>query len=239
MRITPLTLALLMAGCSSIEMNRLPNFDRVGQRTGSRAVLVTPVSQYDESSLPEFVPYCILFHTSSGRTRAKAIRQLWHRADELGADLVWASEREMINVGAFSTYLGFGITKHTPSSKSVVRATLFRRPPGRLGLGTDEEGMVVLIDGDGPRDAGLLEGDRILSVDGALWSKPGDTLRAPRFARLSTAKPGDQLKLVWIRPGVGRMEGDLEVVPNRRLPEIEPSVSWESPWLPDWDDDKY
>lgn len=61
---------------------------------------------------------------------------------------------------------------------------------------------------DKVRPIGILEGDTLVSIGGSSVSSSGSQA-SPWSTEALRWKAGDKVKLIWIRPGVGRMEGEV------------------------------
>jgi hypothetical protein len=226
------TLLLVFAGCATTRLSplqKLPAFEIASQMPGPERPKCFLVTAVDPSAMPSMTPYAWLTATT-GESNEYAIRQLWREAQKLKADVVMVSDRGMSNVGSVETYWGFGVTTHETVLRRVLQAICFRVNPGRPGLRCDNSGMVVYVDPE-MTDAEIKEGDHLLQIDGAPVSHgPQDAATSSHHVRLLQAEPGRKVKVVWIRPGTGRMESTIAILPNTTtylsLPD---AVAWEKP----------
>jgi len=85
-----------------------------------------------------------------------------------------------------------------------------------MGLRFDDKAMVTDIL-DSQRVSGIQEGDTILNIDGKTVDTANGTLSEYRMASLGFSV-GQEVKVVWIRPGTGRMEGVIRLIPNTEMP---------------------
>lgn len=130
-------------------------------------------------------------------------------------DLVLWQFRGQSYAGSTSAYMGFGMWTSVPTYENHVEGLACRLAPAYLPLRPAPDGTVLAVD-ESVRSCGIIEGDRLLSVAdqpiqaGDAWST------SPHFRVFLGAKPGDAIKLVWIRPGTGRMEGNIAAVATDR-----------------------
>jgi hypothetical protein len=88
----------------------------------------------------------------------------------------------------------------------------------------DDRQMVTGIE-DWARASGLLEGDTLISLAGAEVKPPAEGRLAPWATTALTVRPGDDVKVIWIRPGAGRMEGVIKAAsppPKSKAPTVVP-----------------
>jgi len=88
--------------------------------------------------------------------------------------------------------------------------------PARLGVRFDDKAMVTDVM-DSQRASGIQEGDTILNIDGKSMDAANGTMSEYRMALLGF-RVGQEVKVVWIRPGTGRMEGVVKLIPNLEMP---------------------
>ena len=113
-----------------------------------------------------------------------------------------------------------------PIMDGVAELVCWRLAPVSLGFQLRTRDGVVLR--CPPRDrfdgAELLEGDELLTLDDVPLRYGDRWMFSPHWKRLAELRVGDSVELVWLRPGVGRMNGRLRVVTNdtswRSLPKL-------------------
>ena len=93
----------------------------------------------------------------------------------------------------------------------VARAT--------IGFDVDDAGLIERISDPALYDAGLLEGDTVLTVDGVPFRGMQDDLDHPAWLRLLLLEPGERLRVIHLRPGVGRLESWIVARPSA-LPDF-------------------
>lgn len=149
-------------------------------------------------------------------------------ASKLGADIAWLEDGGSIYAGSTSSYLGFGVSMSTPHYAHVVVGVLYRIGGAALPLACNDAGMVVTVH-DAARRSGVLEGDSLLSIAGKPVAFGEKWIRSAHHEVLLHAKPGDEVELVWVRPGTGRMAGVVSLLANDRRRYLQ---------LPEWDADQ-
>lgn len=229
---------LLLASCQSPSKARVTHLPAFAKANTMDPVEGGPFFAYrniTRANLPLLVPFAIVT-TSYHVDRGLASQTTWEHAKKMRADLLVCVDGAQHYAGSSgsSVYLGWGITTafSTPIYRTALHGICYRLAPVSLGEGweLDDAGMVMTLS-DEIRKCGIQEGDRLLSFDGArIRFKEEDQLKSPHLTRLLEHKPGDEVTLVWIRPGKGRMEGKITLKKNpaERLLEVE----WEDPSLP-------
>jgi len=109
-------------------------------------------------------------------------------------------------VGAVSQYVGMGASFSTPVYRHGAVLWCFRLYPSSVGYKCDTNQMLLAVDEVLRTSAGIQEGDTILSINGKPVKPPqGGT--SPASSMVLKLQPGQDVELVWIRPGTGRMTG--------------------------------
>lgn len=225
-------LSVFGSGCISVEVVELPAFSRAMKMAGPERPKLFWADSVDIHSLPAMAPYAQIIGLGGGKDQLA--RAIWRKGAELKADVVLLYDTGMREVGQVHTYWGFGITTSQPTYKRSVEGFCFRICPARLGILCDESNMVLSMD-ENLKESGLLEGDTILSIDGVPWE--ASSVKSGRFLKLLGLEAGGEVKLIWIRPGTGRMEGMLKAMANPPSHlEIEDALPWVPPPPPDYYD---
>jgi len=214
-----LALLLALASCATVPINRLPAYER--------AVSIAPVGETrvlfrDETSptaLPSMVPYATV-SMDFGSDRMYAAREIAKCAKDLRPDVILLGDggtHYAGSVGFGSSSWGYGGAFASGFSAPVyvqrMVGACYRLLPVRLGIRWDDTGMVTELT-DTARASGILEGDRIVSIYGCQVMFGRDAPKGGYDQSLFDAHPGDEVPLVWIRPGTGRMEGKAVLQPN-------------------------
>ena len=126
-------------------------------------------------------------------------------------DFIVVSEPTRQNVGAVHSFNG-GFGMSTPVIQKQITLWGLRYTPARLGITWDSDSlMVTSIRNPGLYDAGLLEGDTLISLDGVPFPKT-DSGEQTWHLRALQNRPGQEAEIIWIRPGVGRMAATVTYV---------------------------
>ena len=140
-------------------------------------------------------------------------KRLAARWEKMGRpDLIVFRRGGDVYQGSTAQYVGFGVTLSQPIFAKSVFWEAYRIAPFRVGVLSDETGMVVAMTEDS-RESGIQEGDKLISVNGKPVGRNGGV--ASDFDSVAHAlAPGQVVELVWIRPGTGRMSGSVELGEN-------------------------
>jgi hypothetical protein len=243
-------LLLLLASCQTgPQVERFPTFDRavsMADPTLPRQPKVF-IHNGDEDYRSELVPYCWVRADRSGGPADGAIRSAMRTLIRAMPDAAVFQEEDAQVVGSVSQYWGWGVATSSPVYGIPGFLVGYREAPALLPFRFKREtGMVTLIR-DPAKCVGMLEGDSLILVGdidvsgGAGSEKQFSPLHAVRLS----AMPGDKLRVVWIRPGQGRMEGTAELIANphtyRQRPDGvelglgEPRVSTDGKGRPCWE----
>lgn len=127
-------------------------------------------------------------------------------------DFVIAKAPDLKDAGTIYSFSGgLGMSSRVYQKQRALFA--YRYQAARIGIRWSEDGMVTAITNQGLYDAGLLEGDTMISIDGIPFPKSQDAQDAWHAHTLGW-KPGDEIELIWIRPGEGRMQGTIPLLIN-------------------------
>ena len=214
LRIAVCMLSLASASCIQPKIQKLAIYVKAVNLGVQSELRCLWNGEYEVSDLPSIVPYAIIYAVRDGTTRGEVAEYLAKKAKESFApDLIIFSEGSPTYAGSVYSgglYGGFSI----PVYQQVVTGLCFRLCQGRIGIRADKSNMVVELL-ENARQSGLLEGDTIVSIGG--YSLDLDSYNSPHYAAALTAKPTHEIPIVWIRPGVGRMSGNLLPAENPAL----------------------
>jgi hypothetical protein len=126
-------------------------------------------------------------------------------------DFILLGDGESFYAGSYYQHVGYGAGFSAPMRGMAYSAVAYRCAPSRLGLTWNENLMVTSIQNESIREAGLQEGDTLISLNGVPISVDGNS--GHRRVQLSL-QPGDDARFIWIRPGTGRMEGVGQAMEN-------------------------
>jgi hypothetical protein len=228
-----LALALvLVVGCKApATMTKLPAFAQAVQAKPAAEVRCYFAESVDADVLPGLIPYAYLQGAHAGRDdrekKARVIARYARDDLKIAPDLIIFHDNGTNYAGSVSTYWGFGISTSEPIYQASMVGVCYRLAPARAGMRWDETGMIVSLS-DLARAAGLLEGDKIVSIAGSvvMFGKAAD--KSPHIARAMSWHPGEKVEVVWIRPGTGRMSGKVALAENPPIhlqlaPDIDPA----------------
>lgn len=213
---------LVLGACNHFLDNRLESFEAASR---IKPRLEEPIILRDfevPSNFPEMVPFARIdgdFHHGDEPRQAS---ELATRATNLGfaPDLLLYSTGGAQFTGAVTNHIGFGAFLTTPVYRHAGYGWCCRLLPARLGIRRNEVEMVVALDEATREQCQIQEGDTLLSVDGHALTRNRDGI-SPSLIRLLNAKPGEAVRLVWIRPGTGRMEAAVKLLEPHPIPDVQ------------------
>lgn len=207
-----LLLASLCFGCINSRVNELPAYHALGGREPQAEVRVYYPEQIDTSQLPAAVPVASIGVAATDRLDRDALAgRALSEAKEIGADFVVVGLDTSYQTGAYHQYVGYGAGFSSPTYGTQLQAVAYRVCPSKLGVQVDGTQMVVSITNESVREAGLLEGDRLISINGRVMEA---SLSSQHFLALLEIQPGDSFEMIWVRPGEGRLQGAGVAMPN-------------------------
>lgn len=169
--------------------------------------------------LPAFVPYAVVFgdfHAGGPEYQADFLR---HHVLKQGMrpDFLIYQNGGAGYAGQVTQFVGYGVAMSQPVYRPQGLVHCCRVSPAKLGVRFDDKAMVMDVQ-ESQRSSGIQEGDTILNIDGKSLDAANGTLSEFRMASLGF-QVGQEVKVVWIRPGTGRMEGVVRLIPNTEMPK--------------------
>lgn len=220
------SLILLMALTGCITVQRLPAYDIAMSLPGPDR----PKLFYDNTVKlnSALTPYAVL--NSQGYAR-----EIWEKAAELKADVVLIKTGNTQYTGSVGTAmpLGYGgaIAVALPMYQTTIYGYCYRLNPARMGLGLDQNLMVIELNND-LKEAGILEGDKLISMNGVGYD--------PVMPERLNFKPGDEVILTVIRPGTGRINIKAKMMENPpTYLDYADAIPWEAPEIKQTEPEDY
>lgn len=170
------------------------------------------------AAMSELVPYAVVSDLLESVRPERRAEWMWTRAIVFMPDAVVHGDDSPIMVGsrgAQTNFGRFGFGSQRAIYKTPSYGVCCREAPSVIPVRTDENLMVVEV-GDHARSCGLLEGDLLVSINGVAVQKGQDALRSLHHSERLRIQPGARVKLGWIRPGTGKLEGEVDALPNPR-----------------------
>jgi hypothetical protein len=203
LRLSVIVLVLCTLTSCNLTPTKLPMFDACVAMPKPSEMRVARLEAIQASELSAFIPYALV--STLTNTGSSVVSQFLKSGTDLRADLVCMQRGQSITTG--KTVVNFGaIGAGIPWSEREYNACLYRLAPVSVGAKWDPAGMLVSVS-DAGRASGLLEGDHLVSVDGTPILFGEGWMLSEHYAKLLALKPGDKVKLTWIRPGTGKLEG--------------------------------
>lgn len=209
--------ALFLVGCQNVRhhVHELPLYQAVVPTLAPKADREPPIvvhaDQWTPADGPQLYPFALI--KLAGNDEASVARRMEREGHRVGAEVVIASDAGQQYTGSVGTYWGFGVSSSAPTFVKQFIGVCYRVAESRCGIAYDDTGMVTGL-GAGAREAGLLEGDRIVTLNGLAVQIGEHWYRSPHFRLLHDLEPGSEIEAVWIRPGAGRMSGTFLTLPN-------------------------
>lgn len=196
----------LCIGCANVQVQRLPAYDYAMQMGGpDRPKLFSADTVKINNAL---TPYAVIVATGA---RSVLDRSIWRKAAEFKADVVIIKDGGSQYAGTTSTAMpmayGGAVAFSSPVYQTSVYGYCFRLNPVTIGFETDQTNMIIKITNDNIRLAGILEGDKLIAIDGINYSQG-----MPELLKL---KEGQQVLISVVRPGVGKIDKIVKTMENK------------------------
>jgi hypothetical protein len=204
-----------LGSCVAPHLHRLPMYDECAKIAPVGETRYLRSSEISPDTFPAMIPYALITIEN-----ANSVSECERCVEDLSGserpDVLLMGEPATVfagTVGGAAASGGVAFGYAAPVYGQSMAACCYRISPVRLGFICDADGMVIALE-DSCRKSGIIEGDKLLSIDGAPITRGKDLAKSAHFHKLLTMKPGDEAKLVWIRPGTGRMEGSAVCLEN-------------------------
>jgi hypothetical protein len=229
---TQFTLALamvaLLASCgSTLGLERLAGYEECISTAADSPKKSKLLTTRSAAAMSELVPYAIVSELLGSVRPERRAEWMWARAIVFMPDAVVYGENTPINVGSRGSHMSIGRVGFG-SQRAIYKTPSYgvccREAPSVIPVRTDDNLMVIDV-GDQARGCGLLEGDLLVSINGVVIEKGGNALRSLHHKDRLRIQPGAKVKLGWIRPGTGKLEGEVEALPNPRTYLEEPDCA--------------
>lgn len=230
---TALVLVVATAACTtSLPVERLPTWEAAHAGLAASAVTNPTTSsagearlapcfdqnRVDASELPDAVPYAIVSDSFDGDLVVTAKRLSRSLHEETAPDFTTFHDLGTYETGSVSQFWGNGLATERRIYARAAELIAWRLLPAQLGFELRARDGVALRVPPSDRFEGeaLLEGDEVLSMN-STPVRPGERwFYSPHWRVLLETEPGEALSMVWLRPGAGRMAGQLRAAPPKR-----------------------
>jgi len=194
-----LILFFFATGCAVINVTHLPAYDYAISMGGpDKPKLFYADSVRIDSAM---TPYAVIVGIGGSGIREMIIRTIWKKAAELKADIVLIKDGGDRFAGSVATAIPMGrgaMAVAAPAYQATIYGYCLRLNPSLLGVKTDDTKMILEISNDSIREAGILEGDKLISINGFdFGTYPPDVLKI---------KEGDEVTIKVVRPGTGQIK---------------------------------
>jgi hypothetical protein len=196
----------ILTGCIHIKVHKQPNFDKAMALGGPEECRVYQSEAPSPGGNKSRVPYVAVTATGDSFPDSEFIKRGTKRLREFNPDLIIVQSPQTQRTG---TYHSFGLYSglSTPIYTKTITLWACRYTKARLGMLWDNEThMVTVISNKALYEGGLLEGDTIISID--------DAPIPPTHDAMLDWDPGQVVRLIWIRPGTGRMAAEVKLIHN-------------------------
>lgn len=212
MKLLPILLLSLLASCVQSRVTRLSAYSAATALGGPEIPLVFYATEIDRTQLPAAVPIATVVVWCSDQIRLDSlVSHAAKDAAKLRADFILVGDQASFRTGTAVHSVGYGSAFAHATYGTSVNATAYRVAPAKMGFGTDTSGMINAISNKSLLAAGLLEGDTLVSINGVPASLD---VRSRHYPMALALEPGDDIAIVWIRPGTGRMTGTGQALEN-------------------------
>ncbi len=211
----------LLTGCLSPQVDKLVPYEAAVKTPPPADVRCLEGETVDVDALPSLVPFAVMvINLESAQREWPEVRLSKFAVEEVHPDVILLYLGAPAYAGSIGTAsavpvgmgaVAFGFS--TPVYQRPLSAICYRLATAKLGVRWDETGMIVTAT-DEAKAAGLLEGDRIVSINGTPVEIGARALRSGHHSRFLEISPGAEVQVIWIRPGTGRMEGKVVAQEN-------------------------
>ena len=195
----------ILTGCIHTKVHKQPHFDKAMALGGPEECRVYQSGE-NPSGGKAGVPYVAVTASGDQLSDSEFIKRGTKRLREFNPDLIIVQSPQTQRTGtyhSFGLYSGFS----PPIYTKTITLWAYRYTKARLGVLWDNEShMVTVITNKALYEAGLLEGDTIISID--------ETPIPAIYGEVLDWEPGQVVKIIWIRPGTGRMAAEVKLINN-------------------------
>ena len=162
------------------------------------------------TDLPTLVPFAlILGKYNEYGSESRLVRRMLEEAQKIKADVVYITDKKKRSEYYGGLLVGYRLD---------VELISFACKIGKCQVGILYDQNTMMVTGFTPNSkaqaSGITEGDRLVSIDGIPFPGEKKYWLSKHYQPYLTKNPGDTCRIVWIRPGKGRMEGTVELVRN-------------------------
>lgn len=180
---------------------------------------VTPEAVFDD-----LVPYAqVEGMRNMANTWQSAATALAERLIRVMPDAFCYVEGKPEVAGVVTTHVGFGVSTGSTVQFAPVTMQALRAAPSRMPFELHPETDVVVVVRDKAAVGAMTEGDTLTSVGGWSVLGPEPYAQSVLARRRLELQPGDKLEIEWVRSGVGKMSGSVQMLPlvreGRAVPE--------------------
>jgi hypothetical protein len=220
-------IALLCSSCNNFKTTKLPTYSiAIALEQSVLDPAVVPAT-----SLPPDIPVMVPFAAvhgdfESGTSENSQARALKEQAVLQGilADILVFYPQESSYAGSTSQYVGLGISVSSANYRPRSTVFCYRACPAYVGIKRNEMQMITWVTEELREEAGIQEGDTLVSVNGHSVTTNTGQYTSAFDGELLRLREGDEVRLIWIRPGTGRMEGISTARRSGAFPELESMI---------------
>jgi len=215
LKLLALAAVSFLGSCVSPQLTRLPMYDECARVPASGETRYLRTAEVSSDGLPALIPYAMI-SIRGANTEEMCEASVERLSEKENPDVLYMGTPGTTYAGSMGSAAasgGVAVGWSAPVYGFDLEAYCYRLSPVQLGVDCDGDGMVVAVR-DESRKSGIIEGDHLVSLDGLPIKYGKDFSKSPHLRKLLKLKPGDEVTLVWIRPGTGRMEGKLTCLEN-------------------------
>ena len=202
----------VLTGCIHTRVHKSPHFDKAMALGGPEDCRVYQPGE-NISGIKACVPYVAVTASGDQLSDSEFVKRGTKKLREFKPDLIIVTSPQTQRTGtyhSFGWYSGFS----TPIYTKTITLWAYRYIKARLGVSWDREShMVTVIRNKALYKAGLLEGDTLISIDETPVPATPEAHMAWSREKFDW-EPGQVVKLIWIRPGTGRMTAEVKLINN-------------------------
>jgi hypothetical protein len=219
MRLPVLLIALLLVACTSTPPTvRLPSYDAaiaMADVDNPRMPKLFARGDVDDSIMFELIPYALWAWTRDGGNLESGTKSATHRLIREMPDAVICGEGRTEIGGVTTSHMLLGVSTGSVATSTPTEAIAYREAPAVLPFRWDLATTMVRKVHDAAKCGDIIEGDAVAYVSGIDITTKNLAATGLPFMWIQ-ARPGSKVAVEWIRPGKGRMTGEVELIANPR-----------------------
>lgn len=217
MRVVLLCFVGLLCSCTSQKLNKLPTYDQaIAAAPEPKKPRLFNAAQLSDRVVQETVPYAVISASLDGNDVLRHAQSMWERCLGHMPDVVVYEDGKQSTSVAPGAPVYFGTALVFSSTQHSCAAVVCRDAPACLPFTYRGETLMVLELGPGAREAGLIEGDTVTSINSIPLATKQPPWASPLHQQRIEWRPGQSVRVGLIRPGRGAFDVEVRLIENAR-----------------------